>query len=268
MTTSTPSPTDELASIDPRIRQRRVAIQRSRGRRRLLWIVAVVAAVSLVAGIVGLLHTPLFSARVVTVTGAHPHTSAASIVAAAGLAHRPPLISTDPGATAARVEALPFIATVRVLRHWPDGIQIAVTERVPVVQMAGPGASWSILDGYGRTLQVQPARLPGLVALVVHTPRRVIPPSRVGGTLPAAASAGVRVSRTLPPAFSAQVVSVTMAPDGTVSMALNSGITVLLGTATDLPTKYEDVAAILAHGSLHSTSTIDVTVPPSPAVSP
>jgi hypothetical protein len=50
-------------------------------------------------------------------------------------------------------------------------------------------------------------------------------------------------------------------------MALNSGITVLLGTATDLPTKYEDVAAILAHGSLHSTSTVDVTVPQSPAVS-
>jgi len=63
------------------------------------------------------------------------------------------------------------------------------------------------------------------------------------------------------------VVSVTVAPDATISMALNSGITVMLGTATDLPTKYEDVAAILAHGSLHSTSTIDVTVPQSPAVS-
>jgi cell division protein FtsQ len=267
MTPTVRSSTDELAPIDPRIRQRRVAVERSRGRRRLLWILGVVVALCLVTGVVALLHTPLFSAQVVTVTGTHPHTSSTAIVAAAGLAHHPPLISTDPGATAARVEALPFIATAQVRRHWPDGIQIAVTERVPAVQMAGPGASWSTLDGYGRTLQVQPARLPGLAVFAVHAPGRVIPPSAVGGSLPASASAGLAVARTLPPAFSAQVVSVTVAADATISMALNSGITVLLGTATDLPTKYEDVAAILAHGSLHSTSTVDVTVPQSPAVS-
>ena len=73
-TTPIPPPADELSSIDPRIRQRRADVQRSQGRRRLRWIVAVVAALSLVAAIVGLLHTPMFSARVVTVTGAHPHT--------------------------------------------------------------------------------------------------------------------------------------------------------------------------------------------------
>ena len=73
----------------------------------------------------------------------------------------------------------------------------------------------------------------------------------MGGTLPAAGSFGPAVARTLPPAFSAQVVSVTVAPDGTVDLALNSGITVLLGTDTDLPAKYEDVAAIIAHASLH-----------------
>ena len=66
-----------------------------------------------------------------------------------------------------------------------------------------------------------------------------------------AGSAGLTVCRTLPPAFAAQVVSVTVAADGTVSLALNSGITVLLGTDTDLPAKYEDVAAIIAHASLH-----------------
>jgi UDP-N-acetylmuramate dehydrogenase len=41
-----------------------------------------------------------------------------------------------------------FIATAQVERHWPDGVTIAVTERVPTVTvMAGPGAAWSVLDG-------------------------------------------------------------------------------------------------------------------------
>ncbi|HEY7917338.1 MAG TPA: FtsQ-type POTRA domain-containing protein [Acidimicrobiales bacterium] len=266
-TTPIPPPADELSSIDPRIRQRRADIQRSQGRRRLRWIIAVVAALSLVAAIVGLLHTPMFSARVVTVTGAHPHTSSAAIVAAAGLDHHPPLISTDPGATARRVEALPFIAGAEVHRHWPDGVQIAVTERVPVVQMAGPGASWSTLDGHGRTLQVGPVPVPGLTVLVVHTARGVVAPAPVGGSTPPEAGPALAVSRTLPPAFASQVRSVSMAPDGSIGLALDSGITVLLGTGTDLPTKYEDVAAILAHASLHPTSTIDVTVPQSPTVS-
>jgi cell division protein FtsQ len=267
MTPSTRSTVDDLAAIDPRIRQRRVAIQRSQGRRRLRWIIGVAVALSLVAAVVGLLHTPWFSARVVTVTGAHPHTSAAAIVAAAGLDHHPPLISTDPGATARRVETLPFIAGAQVHRHWPDGIQIAVTERVPVAQMAGPRTSWSTLDGNGRTLQVQPAPTPGLIVLVVRTARAVISPAPVGGSLTAQAAAGLTVTRTLPAAFSAQVASVSTAPDATISLSLNSGITVLLGTDTDLSTKYEDVAAILAHGSLHNRSTIDVTVPQSPTVS-
>jgi cell division protein FtsQ len=258
--------TKTTSSIDPRIRQRRNDIQRSRGRRRLRWVLVAAAAAVLVAGGIALLHTSFFSARVVTVTGAHPHTSTATIEMAAGLDHRPPLISLDPGAVARRVETLPFIASAQVHRHWPDGVQITVTERVPALQMAGPSASWSTLDGQGRTLEVQPARAPGLLVLIVLTPNGGVPPQVVGGTLPSEADVGLLVCRTLPPAFSAQVVSVTVAPDSTVSLALNSGLTVLLGTDADLTAKYEDVAAIIANGSLRGAKTIDVTVPQSPTV--
>jgi cell division protein FtsQ len=153
-----------------------------------------------------------------------------------------------------------------VQRHWPDGVAISVTERVPVATMAGPGGSWSVLDGGGRTLAVQGTRPSGLVVLAVRTGASVTPPAPVGGTLGSGASFGLTVCRTLPPAFSAQVTSVTQAPDGTVSMTLNSGITVLLGADDALPAKYEDVAAIIAHGSLHGATSIDVTVPQSPAV--
>jgi cell division protein FtsQ len=252
--------------IDPRIRQRRVAVLRSRGRRRLRRVLTVLGAAALAVAIVAVLHTPLFSARAVTVTGVHPETGTAAIVAAAGLERHPPMISLNSAAVAGRVEALPFIASAEVKRHWPDGVQISVTERVPALQMAGPGASWSVLDGRGRTLQLGSARLPGLVVFIVHTRSGGIPPAPVGRSLPADASAGLLTCRSLPKAFSAQVVSVTVAPDATISLALNSGIIVLIGTGTDLTAKFEDVAAIIAHGSLHPTSTIDVSVPESPTV--
>jgi len=75
------------------------------------------------------------------------------------------------------------------------------------------------------------------------------------------------VCRTLPPAFVGQVVSVTVAADGSISMALDSGINVLFGTDANRIAKYTDIATILAHGTLDATSTIDVTVPESPTVS-
>ncbi len=259
---------DRRPSIDPRIRQRRADIQRLQGRRRLRWIVAAIGAAVLVAAVVALLHTPWFSAQAVSVSGAHRHTSTAAIVDAAGLDGHPPLISVDPGATAARVERLPFIASAQVHRHWPDGVTVSVTERVPKAVMAATGSSWAVLDGYGRTLVVDPGRPPGFIVLTVETPDGPARPGKVGTTLPGADSFALTVCRTLPPAFSAQVVSVTEAANATVSLGLNSGITVLLGTDSDMAAKYEDVAAVIAHASLRGQRIIDVTVPQSPTVSP
>ncbi len=263
----TPSgPSGAATAIDPRIRQRREEIERSQSRRRWrrLWLGA--AAVVLAALVVLVLHTPWFGVRVVTVTGSHPHTSDAAIVAAAGLTGHPALISVDPGTTAGRIESLPFIATADVHRKWPDGISIAVTEREPVLTMAGPGAGWAVLDASGRTLAISPTRPLHLVALIVHAPSGPVPPLPVGGTLPPSADAGLTVARTLPPAFAGQVSSITTAPDGTVTLALDSGVVVLLGTDTDRSAKYEDIAAILANAAPGGARTIDVTVPQSPTV--
>jgi cell division protein FtsQ len=254
-------------AIDPRIRQRREQVDRSRTQKRLLWLAGVAAAAALVALGVFLLHTPWFGAKVLTVKGAHPNTGALTIETAAGLLRHPPMISVDPGVTAARVETLPFIASAQVTRHWPDGVTITVTERRPVVTMAGPATSWSTLDGFGRTLAVTPAR-PGLPVLVVHASTGPVPPARVGTMLAPAAAAGLQAARALPPAFAGQVISVTVAADSTVSLALTSGLVVLLGTVSNLPAKYEDVAAIIANAPLRGAHTIDVTVPQSPTVAP
>lgn len=261
-----PRPPTDRPAIDPRIRQRRAAVRRGEGRRRLRVLVAVVATLAVLGGGAALLHTSFFAARVITVTGAHPHTSTATIVAAAGLERRPLMIDVDPGVLAARVSRLPFVATARIIRHWPDGIQVVVRERVPVATMAGPGTSWSEVDGSGRVLQVQPTRPAGLVQLVVMTGKGMASPGAVGGTIRGRATVGLQVCRTLPLAFSAQVMTVTVTSDNTVDLALNSGLSVELGSVADLSAKYHDVASIIAYGALMGKNVIDVTVPGSPTV--
>ena len=252
--------------IDPRIRQRRVAVRRGAGRRRLRWLLLAVTLIALVIGGVALLHTSIFRSKVVVVTGPHPHTATAAIVAAAGLVRPVPLIDLNTGAAGQSVETLPYIATAQVSRHWPDGVSIAVTERTVVATMSGPATAWSLVDETGRTLAAQPTRPPATVQLVVDTATGPLVPPPVGRTLPPSADPGLTVAASLPAAFADQVTTVTVAPDATVDLALNSGLTVELGTATDLAAKYEDVAAIIAHASLRGKKVIDVTVPDAPAV--
>ena len=82
--------------------------------------VAVIALV-VVAG-VGSLHTPWFSAKVVS--GHRPpsaHRRPPPSWRPPGSIGHPPLISVDPGPAAARVESLPFIATAQVTATGPTG---------------------------------------------------------------------------------------------------------------------------------------------------
>lgn len=255
-----------MTPIDPRIRERRIDVARRQGRRRLAWVCAAAGVVAAAAILVAVLHTPWMSAQVLTVTGRHPNTPTAAIEAAAGLDGHPPLIDVDPASVAARVERLPYVAGAEVRRQWPDGVEIRVTERVPAMEMAGPGTEWSVLDAHGRTLGIVPNRVPGLVVLIVLGPSGGVSPAPVGQALGRDAAAGLRVCHTLPPAFAAQVVAVTESANATVRLYLNSGLNVLLGTTVDLTAKYEDVAAIIAHASLTGAKTIDVTVPQSPTV--
>ena len=68
---SAPPTADDRPIIDPRIRDRLIAVRRNRGRQRLRWVIALFGFFALVAVVLCLLHTPLFSARAVKVSGMH-----------------------------------------------------------------------------------------------------------------------------------------------------------------------------------------------------
>jgi cell division protein FtsQ len=233
---------------------------RAQGRRRLRILIIGVAGTALLLGGWFLLHSPLFGARAVTVTG-NTHESTAQVIAQAGLASHPPLLDVNAGAVAARLEQLPWVRSASVSVSWPDGVHVTVAEETPRLVVGLAGGRWATLSADGRVLDVAAARPPGLVLLTVPQP-----PGAPGTTLAGSDDAGLDVASTLPASFAAQVTAVTVEPAGWVQLSMTTPIAVDVGSATQLTAKYEDVSSILAGGTLHNGDVIDVSVPDAPTV--
>ena len=181
--------------MDPRISARRTAVIRDQGRRRLRVLAIGLACTALLVGAWFLVHTPLFSARSITVVG-NVHETAAQVVAQAGLAGHPPLLDVNAGAAATRIKQLPWVRTASVHVSWPDGVHIAVTEATPRFVVGATADRWVTLSINGRVLSESTTRPPGLLLLTVPQP-----PGAPGTILPAKDAAGLRVASTLPASF-------------------------------------------------------------------
>ncbi len=247
-------------TIDPRISARRTAVQREQGRRRLRALVVGLAGIAILVTAWFVIHTPLFSARSISVTG-NTHETAAQVVDRAGLADHPPLLDVNAGAAAARIEQLPWVQTAHVQVSWPDGVHIHVTEETPHFVVGAPGGRWVVLSSDGRVLSASTARPPGLLLLTVPEA-----PGAPGTVLSGTDAIGLRVASTLPASFAAQVTGVTVEPAGWVQLAMTTPIVVDIGSGAQLAAKYEDVSSILAGATLHTGDVIDVSVPDAPTV--
>ncbi len=121
----------------PPVPRRSPAIYR---RRRLAAaLVALAVLVGVGFGIrVTLYDSGLLGVRDVEVTGVTT-IKPADVLAAAAVTTGAPLAGVDTAAIAARVAALPAVATVTVGRSWPHTVAVAVTERVPVATAVTQG---------------------------------------------------------------------------------------------------------------------------------
>ena len=115
-------------SIDPRIRERRVAVTRAEGRRRLRVLLTAVCIASAIGIAWLVVQSPLLAVNSINVKGATQE-SQASVRAAAGVRTGSPLLFVDTGAVARRIEALPWVASAKVDRGLPNDLDITVVER-------------------------------------------------------------------------------------------------------------------------------------------
>jgi cell division protein FtsQ len=248
--------------MEPAIRNRRIAVTRERGRHRLRVAVAGLCVAAVVVAGYLVLHSGVFSARHVTVSGAF-HTPLSTIVTTAGLVTDPPLIDVDPGQASARLEKLPWVNTASVERRWPDSVIVKVSERVAVSALARPSGGVAVLDASGRVLADETAVPAGVIPLVLS-----VDPPPPGSALGAAASGALTVVRDLPAPVRTRVQSVTEGSGGQMMLDLNGGIRADLGSASQLGAKFEALESVLAGATLSGREVIDLSVPEEPTVSP
>jgi len=247
------------STIDPRLDARRRAVRRRLSLRRRVILVALCVVVTLGALAWPLAHSRFLLARVLLVVGAG-RTGDGAVLGASGLAGHPPMIDVNTALAARRIEALPWVASATVVRHWPDGVSVTVTERRAVAVVADGSTGWAELDRTGRVLSITPIRPSGLVE-VISAGRPGAPGTTLAGAQPSAT-----VVAALPVALRSLVSAVSPSPGGAVDLALVDGIGVVFGTATELPAKFEDVASLVAGAGLAAGSVIDVSVPDTPLV--
>ncbi|WP_406509013.1 cell division protein FtsQ/DivIB [Streptomyces sp. NBC_00212] len=173
-----------------------------------------------------------------------------------------PLISVDTGAIEARLrQKLRRIDSVEVVRSWPHGIGLKVTERKPALVMKN-GAKFDEVDAKGVRFATIQQPLGGLPLLEL-TPSKS-PSQRRFGTDRLVLEA-VRITGELPPAVAKETRSVKISTYDSVTLELTGGRTVLWGSDEEGELKGRTLSALMK--ARPKSARFDVSAPTAPAVS-
>jgi cell division septal protein FtsQ len=292
---------------DPRIRERRVAVARAAGRRRLRFVLAGAGFMVLAVGALMALHSSLFSARHISVYGS-AGLSRHEVILTSGLSGDPPLIDVNPARAAANLEQLPTVAKASVTVRWPDSVDIRLTGRVGVVMVpvtaavspehtahggSGTAATAAGAAGFGSaaTAGAGSAATAGATAqpptsyAVIDKSGRVLgvaahPPAglpvvlagsfvgRPGSFLKPAGEALVDVALALGAGLAAKVAAVGYDEAGGIAVSLKTGQAAILGGTGLLAQKMVSLATVLHDVALGNVATIDLSSPSSPVLTP
>lgn len=246
--------------MDPRLRARRVAVQRDAGRRRLRTLSAGLAVVMTVGLLVAATRSPLLDVDIVHVEGAS-QTRPADLLAVTGLDRHRLLIDISPRAIAERAQRLPWVASADVEKEWPRSVRLTIVERQPVAVLDGGEGQWVLVDGDRRVLATTAERPPDLPVVVgiadLPEPGRLLGP----GSAPV-----VAIAAALPESVRARVSQVAAGPDGQVHLNLAPTGRVLLGDGSRINDKVAALATVFERVDLRGLAVLDLRVPGAPVV--
>lgn len=137
--------------IEPRIRQRRIGVNRAANRRRLWWIGVGAVVLVVVIGVLAVLGSSLFAVENVKVTG-NVYTDPTELAAVVDDLKGTPVLLVDVADVEARLEAIPWVEQARVRTDFPRSASIEIRERTPVAAMQGSDGKVRVLDSAGRVL--------------------------------------------------------------------------------------------------------------------
>jgi cell division septal protein FtsQ len=244
------------ARIEPRMRERRVAVKRAAGRKRLRWLAVAALAVTLVAGALALLGSSVFAINTVDVEGA-VYSQGPELDAAVDVLNGANVLRVDTEEVERMVEAIPWVADARVTTDFPHGATIEIRERRPMVAYLAADNRYRVLDRDGRVLDVLDGRPVEYVELRVDDGPRLEP----GQLAPSGYRAAATLVSALTPQMRQRATSVSVDQNALeLSMTLDGDIDVRFGAPEDLQDKLVRLQTALTdpNPELTATELIDV----------
>jgi len=250
---------DLRRGIEPRMRERRVAVKRAQSRRRLKRVAIVAGVVLLVVAILAILGSPLFAVRAddVELFGAR-YTDEQRLDEIIDDAVGTPVLRLDTDAVEAEIEAIPWVDEASVRVDFPHGLVIDIREREAWTTYQGPDGRFRVLDREGRVLDVLDMYPFAYVLIIGPDPVDL----EAGDFAPQGYVAASELAKNLTGSMRGNVTQIEVTADGSrLAVHLEDGSTVLFGEARDLLAKLVRLEAVLANGEEREPGLIDVSTP-------
>jgi len=246
---SSRNPSDNGAS---RFRLRRIAVRREEGRRRLRWFTVLGLVVASVIIVLLLLTSPLLSVRKVDVEGvvyANPELVASIVDSIDG----EPILTVDLDAAENKLLLIPWVRQARVSMHLPSRVTIEVVERSPIAFFRSVDGFNRVIDRDGRVLDVIEGDPVDFTPIIGTGPNLSAGQNTEQPFLGAA-----ELINALPSELRARLLTVTVSPEGEVSLALTNDVEVLFGRPDDFQVKLVGVVNEIKRQGSRRYAIIDV----------
>jgi cell division protein FtsQ len=225
-------PARPTGSMDPRVRARRIAVRRAKGRKRLIWVAIAAAILLVLVGAVAVLASSLFNVRTVDVQGA-VYTDPAQLSTIVDGVKGDAILLVDTRQIERQLESIAWVESARVTTHFPHTVFVDIRERKPIATFAGSDGKYRVIDRDGRVLDVVDG-IPIDYMLVTGANPDVDRGQFAGPPFPAAAQLAIA----LPAEVRAVTESIGVdATGGDLTLQLHNKLEVQLGPPTDLSTK-------------------------------
>jgi cell division protein FtsQ len=224
--------TRTTGSMDPRVRARRIAVRRAKGRKRLIWVAIAAAILLVLVGAVAVLASSLFDVRTIDVQGAvytDPQQLSTIVDGLKGDA----ILLVDTRQIEHQLEGIAWVESARVSTHFPHTVFVDIRERKPIATFAGSDGKFRVIDRDGRVLDVVDG-VPIDYMLVTGANPDVDRGQFAGQPFPSAAQLAIA----LPGEIRALTESIGVdATGGDLTLQLHNDLKVQLGPDSDLSSK-------------------------------
>lgn len=247
---------DLRRGIEPRMRERRLAVKRAQGRKRLKWLIAAVVVVVIGVAALATFGSSLFAIRAdqVTVTG-NVYTDPERLQAVIDDLVGTPVLTADTQHAERELEAIPWVEDAKVTTRFPHAAKIEIRERQAVATFQGPDGKFRVLDSDGRVLDVIEG-YPIAYVLITGPDPVDLEPAEVA---PRGYQGAAELARNLTGTVRGHVERIEVTADGSrLVMFLDDGTEVYFGEARDLFAKLVRLETVLLQNPEREPGQIDV----------